>query len=425
MRNTVWLYWEGPQPDYIRLCCRTVSEHNDNVVLLDRASFDDLFVQDRDIDIDSLAINHKSDFIRAYLLKHYGGLYLDADCIVMKNLNDILKRAESCGFVGYREPGGYMSCNFMASREQGSVISTHYEKVCARIRSRQPLEWLDLASVPMNEAVDLCPEEVCLLPTEHVMPIPWNESSRFCSRGSEEEHEAHFNHEALCYMLSNNTIESRDETRILRYLPEADILNDSCLLSYLLRRSLGVSKRSLEASLTYLGGHENKTLFDEGAFDYLASRFQVQTMVDIGCGLPGMVYYALSRGLRAVGVDGDPRVANDFPVVLLHDYTRGPLYVGEFDLGWSVEFVEHVDEDYIPNFMVTFLCCRHVFITAAVPGQPGYHHVNCQNQDYWTSRFEAAGFTLDREATQGVRNHSTMLSRFTEQTGLVFDRNSH
>jgi SAM-dependent methyltransferase len=172
----------------------------------------------------------------------------------------------------------------------------------------------------------------------------------------------------------------------------------------------------------HLGGHEYLTQFDEGAFDYLVARFGIRTMVDIGCGPGGMVYYALSRGVRAVGIDGDPNYARDCPVIIEHDYTLKPLFIGEFDLAWSVEFLEHVEERYIPNFMETFRSCRVIFVTAAVPGQPGYHHVNCQWGDYWIGKFGEAGYMLDEEATQGVRKHSSMWSRFTQNAGLVFTR---
>lgn len=172
----------------------------------------------------------------------------------------------------------------------------------------------------------------------------------------------------------------------------------------------------------YLGGHEDKTQFDEGAFDYLVERFRVRSMIDVGCGPGGMIYYALRKGIKAVGVDGDPNVARDCPIIIEHDYTKKPLYVGEFDLGWAVEFLEHVEEQFIPNYMETFRACRHVFVTAAVPGQPGHHHVNCQWGDYWIARFQEAGFVWDEETTEGVRRHSTMWSRFTEQTGMVFNR---
>ena len=106
------------------------------------------------------------------------------------------------------------------------------------------------------------------------------------------------------------------------------------------------------------------------------------------------------------------RAAGQRRVVIEHDYTRKPLYAGEFDLGWSVEFVEHVEERFVPNLMATFRGCRYVFLTAAVPGQPGHHHVNCRPAEYWVDHFKRAGFALDADATEGVRRHSTMESRF-------------
>lgn len=421
--NTIWLYWEGHQPDYIALCCKTVFAHNDNVVLLDRASFDSLFKHDRDIDIDSLAIEHRADFVSAYLLKHYGGLYIDADCIVMRNLSSILDKTEQFGFVGYREPQGYMSCNFMASGADGEVISEHYNEVCTTLRSRRRLEWLGLAAVPMDKAIARHPGKSFLLPTEAIMPVDWDQSERLCIRQSDEEHEQHFQQDALCYMLSNHTIKSRYQTQALSYMSEAHLFSDHYFISFLFRKSLSEEKIQMHSVPVHLGGHGDNTQFDQGAFDYLVSHFQVKNMVDIGCGPGGMVYYALSKGIKAVGVDGDPSVARDCPVIIEHDYTRKPLYLGEFDLGWSVEFVEHVEELYLQNFMETFLSCKHVFITAAVPGQDGFHHVNCQWGSYWIRKFEEAGFTLDQEATEGVRKHSTMYWRYTEQTGLVFNRN--
>lgn len=340
--NTIWLYWEGHMPDYLSLCCKTVFAHNDNVVLLDRASFDPLFEHDRDITIDVLALNHKSDFIRAYLLKHYGGLYIDVDCVVMRNLSPVLEKAIEFGFASYREPQGYMSCNFMASLADGEVITDHYNAVCATLRSGQHLDWLDIASVPMEKAIASHPGKSFLWPTEQIMPIAWQASEQFCVRRSDEEHERYLEREAFCYLLSNNTIMSRHQTQMLGYMPEADILKDHYFISFLFRRSLSKESLFMPETPLYLVGHENLTQFDQGAFDYLASRFRIKNMVDIGSGPGGMVYYALSRGIKAVGVDGDPSVARDCPVIIEHDYTKKPLYLGEFDLGWAVEFLEHV-----------------------------------------------------------------------------------
>ncbi|HEY2358941.1 MAG TPA: glycosyltransferase [Phenylobacterium sp.] len=423
---TIWMFWEGPRPAYVELGLESVQRHHPDVRLLDRAAFDALWTEDRDLPLDNLGLNHVSDYVRAYLLSRFGGLYLDADAVVMRSLKPLVAAAEVHGFVGYREPQGYMSCNFMASRPGDWVIMDYYRRVAARLRDPRPLAWLDLASVPMDIAIRDYGREALILPTSSVMPLAWNESQRLAVRRDDRDHEAHFSDRSWLWMLSNNTIRSDLRTRHLAYLPREALLADRSFLSFLLRRALDLPALNIglaeAAPAPHLGGHEELTQFDEGTFDWLANRFKAKTFLDIGCGPGGMAAYALARGLKARGVDGDPTCARGSPFITEHDFTAGPLDAGAHDFGWAVEFVEHVDEQYVPNFMATFARCRHVFITAAVPGQPGHHHVNCQKSDYWIARFTEAGFKYDPEATVGARQASTMSSRFTEQTGLVFSR---
>jgi len=426
MTMPIWMFWEGPRPGYIDLCIETVRRHHPDVRLLDRAGFDALWTEDRDIAIDRLALNHVSDFVRAYLLAHFGGLYLDADTIVMRSLGPLMEAAQVHGFVGYREPQGYMSCNFMASRAGDWVIMDHYRRVVARLREDRPLDWLDLASVPMDIAVQDYGQDALILPTRAIMPLAWNESDQLAVRRDDASHAQRLFDRCWAWMLSNNTVRSDLRTRHLYYLPREMVLRDRSLLGFLLRTGLDQPWlepiEHPEAAGDHVGGHENLTQFDEGAFDWLQRHTGARSFIDVGCGPGGMAAYALSRGLEARGVDGDPSCARGSPFIIEHDYARGPLSAGAFDLGWAVEFVEHVEERYLPNFMATFAGCQTVFITAAVPGQPGHHHVNCQWGDYWVARFAEAGFEHDREATLAVRAASTMQSRFTEQTGLVFQR---
>lgn len=244
MQSVIWVYWEGPMPQYIRLCHETVLAHNDNVKLLDRDSFERLFQYERDIDIDRLAINHKSDFIRAYLLFHYGGLYVDSDCVVLQDLSRVLEMARETGFVGYREPQGYMSCNFMASREGGEVITEHFQRVCKLLRSEGPLEWLDLASIPMDLAIAEHPGKSIILPTESVMPVGWHESEKLVVERDDDEHQKCFNPDAFCYMLSNQTIKSREETQSLCQMDRGQLLGGHMFLSFVLRKALAAHSRS-------------------------------------------------------------------------------------------------------------------------------------------------------------------------------------
>jgi SAM-dependent methyltransferase len=171
----------------------------------------------------------------------------------------------------------------------------------------------------------------------------------------------------------------------------------------------------------HLGGHFGVSHTDPGALTWLHARFGVKSMLDIGCGPGRMEEVARRLGIAWHGVDGDPGVCR--PSVTTHDFSLGrALALAEIDLAWSTEFVEHVEERHIPNFMNAFQKARLVCLTHALPDTPGHHHVNCRVAAYWIAVFRAFGFDLDAEATAAVRKASTMKRGFMRDTGLVFLR---
>lgn len=171
----------------------------------------------------------------------------------------------------------------------------------------------------------------------------------------------------------------------------------------------------------YLGGHLNVTHIDMGAFRYLARRYQPKTFLDVGCGPGGMVRNALSYGLNAHGIDGDYTLQfkEIDDRVLVHDFTTGPCEVAPADLGWCVEFLEHIEEQFLPNVFSALGKCNVILCTAN-PTIAGHHHVNCQPQSYWIATFSRYGFLWEEEATEHVRDCSDMVRDFVRDTGLVF-----
>jgi hypothetical protein len=175
----------------------------------------------------------------------------------------------------------------------------------------------------------------------------------------------------------------------------------------------------------HLGGHEGETHLDDGALDYLIEKMGVKSMVDIGCGPAGMVELARSKGLEVLGVDGDFVVERKVNDIVIHDYQKAP-YVPEktYDLAWTVEFVEHIEEQYIRNFVATMDKCKYVLMTHAFPGQPGHHHVNCQTTEYWAHIMNAFGYSILIDETNAIRQASTMKERYIrEQSLFLLNRN--
>lgn len=178
----------------------------------------------------------------------------------------------------------------------------------------------------------------------------------------------------------------------------------------------------------HLGGHMNKTHLDKGALAWIKDKFNAKTYLDIGCGPGGMVQLAERSGFDVLGVDGDHTLSRyNLDKFIIHDYTTAPLHLdATYDIAWSVEFLEHVYEQYMPNYMATFKCAKRVVITYAPPGWTGHHHVNLQEEEYWVENFTKNGFRLDKELTEELRNNSTMnypkkpKKAFVRNRGLLF-----
>lgn len=152
----------------------------------------------------------------------------------------------------------------------------------------------------------------------------------------------------------------------------------------------------------YLPGGDPATYFP-ALWEFLVDEHGVRSVIDVGCGDGVALNHFRWRGCRVLGVEGVPQ---DEPDIVAHDYTTGPYYAPvrkAWDLCWCCEFVEHVEEQYVPNFLATFACAELVLMTHATPGQPGYHHVNCQDRQYWVDRLFDIGYDIDEQFTVDCR----------------------
>ena len=104
----LWVYWEKPdqqeRPEYISLCIDTMRKNSEkyyNMVLLDDKSVYNYLPNLRK-DINKLPLALKADYIRIALLQRYGGLWLDADTIMMNDMKQVYDLLEQdYDFIGF------------------------------------------------------------------------------------------------------------------------------------------------------------------------------------------------------------------------------------------------------------------------------------------------------------------------------------
>lgn len=154
---------------------------------------------------------------------------------------------------------------------------------------------------------------------------------------------------------------------------------------------------------------------------------EVRSVLDVGCGEGHGAGFFHGLGCKVLGVDGSRQAKRDSVIPthqVVHDFVDGPYLPGAvFDLVWACEFVEHVDERYIDNFLATFRCSRqYVMMTFTPPGQPGWHHVNCQPHTYWIETLQRIDFIFAPALTWAARQVAEP-GHFRHK-GLVFVRDT-
>lgn len=113
-----------------------------------------------------------------------------------------------------------------------------------------------------------------------------------------------------------------------------------------------------------------------------------QHFLDVGCGMGQTVQIAREIGVEAQGVELYPRQG-----LLQHDL-RKPLprvFPEGADMVFCWEVAEHLPEesgDVLAKSLADNLADDGVLVfTAAIPGQGGLGHINCQIPWYWQDKF--------------------------------------
>lgn len=75
------------------------------------------------------------------------------------------------------------------------------------------------------------------------------------------------------------------------------------------------------------------------------------------------------------------------------------MYVGRYDLVLCLEVGEHLPEDAADTLVDTLVRAVNpggaVVFGAAVPGQEGIGHINCQSHEYWHEKFAERGYAME------------------------------
>jgi len=165
--------------------------------------------------------------------------------------------------------------------------------------------------------------------------------------------------------------------------------------------------------------------FVEGIFetDYasianlISKTYQPKTIVEFGCG-PGHLTRELDKiNINVTAIDGfsSPEFKNTqkitFTKVDLNDQKALEQFLGnkKFDLAICTEVGEHLNpasSEHLIKYLTQ--SAPVVIFSAAVPGQGGHGHINCQPREFWHDLFTSNGFRLIDSFRQKLRDNEKL-----------------
>ncbi len=125
------------------------------------------------------------------------------------------------------------------------------------------------------------------------------------------------------------------------------------------------------------------------------------SVLDVGCGTGTWLKVVLENGIKDVmGLDGvavnKEKLLVPVGYVRVQDLTQPWQLDRRFDAVLCLEVAEHLDAQHSDTLIQSVTAHADVVVfSAAIPGQSGQHHVNCQWPAFWQTLFNAKGFACD------------------------------
>lgn len=239
----IWMYWENRpfsrKPPYLELCLETIERHRGDyeIFLLNEKTVREYIDVPKKVQqLEEIA--HKADYIRFHLLERYGGVWLDADIILLRNIAESIEPFISDNdFVGYGREYGKPSINFMACRPHCRLMKSQVDAISETLDQKRKkffkrkikLQWTAIGhDLLWDFAKDYSYYHHEM---KSVAPVFWSDWEVFFRRDISVE--SYLSENPYMFMLYNDFM-----YKPLKDLSAQNILEDDMLISKIFRYAL-------------------------------------------------------------------------------------------------------------------------------------------------------------------------------------------
>lgn len=244
IKRHIWCYWEpqGTLPPYLQLCFRTIKRNSGvTATMVGPNDIEHLAPRfDARLAAKAPRAAQRADYLRSHLLAEHGGMWLDVDSVVLRDLHWAFDGAEKDGLAARRNMEG-LSVTPLVARAGSPIVEewiARQEQVLTALPFGAGLDWAALGSTSLTQAVGSA--QFFELDRARVAPIPWPKAYRYLSR-FERPHAA-ADPEVSMLNLYNELF-----PQWIKSATESQILKSPIMLSRLIRVALGESSLEDEA----------------------------------------------------------------------------------------------------------------------------------------------------------------------------------
>jgi hypothetical protein len=240
-RTVIWQYWEtqGRKPAFID-DLYDIARRNAGAPI-ERVTPDTLFEYLPDLEpqvLEVAEVAHRADMIRTRLLQKYGGMWLDSDAVVLRDLRWMFDLLDQHEFIGFNDGGRLAAekpfvrvCCFL-SRAGGTVVSRWVEAQGKKL-GQMRFDWNEIGAAMLNPICLQHAECVCVLPFESISPVGWREIETILEVN--EDLVAEILPKSNMVMLSNQQMRRLDLDVLHQSVD--DIVAGESVLSHVLRQA--------------------------------------------------------------------------------------------------------------------------------------------------------------------------------------------
>lgn len=321
MDKNVFAFWRGVNYELIDILIKLMEIHSNDGVNYRFILLNENTVKDW-IDIpdyfDLMKVAHQADYIRVNVIYKYGGIWLDADTIVMDSLKDLFDILETKNAFYVTEENKIFINGVFGSIKNHKVISEIKHEMDEVLNlKRHNLEWTDIGSSIFQKVICENLSDIFILQgLDTIYPVSWQNAANQYLSSNYETYNLYIRKFQPVIILVNsvyknypkqNSITSTNVRIPLNYFLQKSISNSyiyGCKSSFSTIYSLNLWNNN-EANIPRSGPGSSLDNTTDTIFfiNNIINKYDVKSVVDLGCGDLTWMNRTLAFKKDYIGID--------------------------------------------------------------------------------------------------------------------------